>query len=68
MRARNDINVATNILLEAQSRWTDLLQLHWPTIEGGTGFVPRWTDDLTLWTTNSTMIWSCLMSPSRSTV
>ena len=32
MRARNDINVATNILLEAQSRWTDLLQLRWPTI------------------------------------
>jgi len=37
IRARNDINVATNILLEAQSRWTDLLQLRWPTIQGGTG-------------------------------
>jgi len=37
IRARNDINVATNILLEAQSRWIDLLQLRWPTIQGGTG-------------------------------
>jgi hypothetical protein len=46
VRARNDINVATNILLEAQSHWTNALQLSGGKLEGRTGYIPRWTNNM----------------------